>query len=71
MKVFSIVAAGAVLVSMPQATVPAEAAASHPDKTICAHIDGYIDGPFVPTAVSARRVYLTIRNAICCCPLKA
>lgn len=28
------------------------------------HIDGYIDGPFVPTEGAARRIYLAARDAI-------
>jgi len=30
----------------------------------CPHTGGYIDGPFVPTEMAARRIYLAVRDAI-------
>jgi hypothetical protein len=50
--------------SAPSITVEAGPAAMRPMAAACPHLDGYIDGPFVPTAAAARRVYLAVRDAV-------
>src|SRR5450432_4803182 len=44
--------------------VVADPASISPASPTCVHSGGYIDGPFVPSASSARRVYLAVRDAI-------
>lgn len=54
---FFLACAPAISPALGTAATPAAAAN-------CPHSGGYIDGPFVPTAATARRIYLAVLDAV-------
>lgn len=52
------------LAAIPAIAAASQSAVAASEKLMCPHTAGYIDGPFVPTAAGARKIYLVIRDAI-------
>jgi hypothetical protein len=64
MKTLSIIVAFAALANTGPLGAAAEPAVSSAIGLTCPPSGGYIQGPFVPTAATARRAYFAIREAV-------